>query len=99
VLNTLDKIEKNNSEKPKRKTHARTTSKPIMIPSSRNEARKTNKTKEQQGYQDKVADQVNDLEECEVMVELGRMGFYDFDRNLMLCRIYENDLDRCVAAL
>lgn len=58
-----------------------------------------NKSKEQLEYAHKVAGEVNDLEECELMIALGRMGFTDFDRNLMLCRIYENNLDQCVAAL
>jgi hypothetical protein len=33
------------------------------------------------------------------MLQLGQMGFYDFDKNFMLLKVYENDVEAITAAL
>lgn len=50
-------------------------------------------------YNSKVELRVKDNREKATMVQLGQMGFVDFDKNLNLCKKHKNDINQIINAL
>jgi hypothetical protein len=42
---------------------------------------------------------VKDNKDKATMVQLGQMGFVDFDKNLNLCKKYKNDINQIINAI